>query len=46
MRHVAEDPLVLWAWDPGDGRTPPPVPHEEFARRFREWVEKGAAIPE
>ena len=30
LHHMNEDPLVLWAWDPGEGRTPPPVPHDEF----------------
>jgi hypothetical protein len=44
--HVAEDPLVLWGWDPGDGRTRPPLSHAEFVRRMREWVDKGAASPE
>jgi hypothetical protein len=45
IEHVSEDKLVLWGWDPGDGRTKPPLGHAEFARKFREWVEKGAAIP-
>jgi hypothetical protein len=44
--HVTEDKLVLWGWEPGDGRTKPPLSHAEFARKFREWVEKGAASPE
>jgi hypothetical protein len=46
LHHVEKDSLVLWGWSPGDGRTVPPLEHAEFARRFREWVEKGAAIPE
>jgi hypothetical protein len=46
VEHVADDKLVLWGWDPGDGRTPPPLEHDASARRFREWVEKGAASPE
>jgi hypothetical protein len=32
--------------DGRDGRTKPPLSHEEFAKKFREWVEKGAASPE
>src|SRR5262245_38871164 len=44
--HVEHDKLVLWGWDPGDGRTKPPLTHAEFAKRFREWVEKGATSPE
>jgi mono/diheme cytochrome c family protein len=46
IRHVSEEPLVLWGWDPGNGRTKPPLSHAEFVRVFREWVEKGAASPE
>src|SRR5437868_794494 len=40
IQHVSEDKLVLWGWDPGEGRTKPPLSHAEFARRFREWVDK------
>jgi hypothetical protein len=46
MHHVSEDKLVLGGWDPGDGRTKPPLTHAEFVRKMREWVEKGAAAPE
>src|SRR5581483_5480909 len=46
VEHVTNDKLVQWAWKPGDGRTKPPLSHEEFAKKFREWVEKGAALPE
>jgi mono/diheme cytochrome c family protein len=46
LQHVSEDKLVLGGWDPGDGRTKPPLTHAEFAAKVREWIEKGAAIPE
>ena len=46
LEHVTHDELVLWGWEPGHGRTKPPLSHDEFAKRFREWVEKGAASPE
>jgi hypothetical protein len=46
VHHVTKDALVLGCWDPGEGRTKPPLPHAEFAARVREWVEKGAALPE
>jgi hypothetical protein len=46
LTHVSEDKLVLGGWEPGDGRTKPPLTHAEFAAKMREWVEKGAAIPE
>jgi len=46
VHHIAEDGLVTGCWNPGDGRTPPPVKHAEFAAKFRAWVEKGAVEPE
>jgi mono/diheme cytochrome c family protein len=46
LLHHADDQLVLWGWDPGDGRTKPPLSHSEFAAKWREWIDKGAAIPE
>ncbi|HEX7904115.1 MAG TPA: hypothetical protein VF487_09570 [Chitinophagaceae bacterium] len=46
LEHVEHDKLVLGGWNPGDGRTLPPMSHEEFAKNFREWIEKGAAIPQ
>lgn len=45
IHHVSEDKLVLWGWNPGDGRMPPPS-HAEFARNMREWADKGATCPE
>ena len=45
IRHVSEDRLVLWGWDPGGGRTTPPLSHDEFARKVREWANNGAACP-
>ena len=46
LHHVAEDKLVLGGWEPGDGRTRPPLTHQEFVGKMREWIEKGAAEPE
>ncbi|MDG3004596.1 hypothetical protein [Paludisphaera mucosa] len=46
IHHVTEDKLVLGGWDPGEGRTKPSLSHDEFARKMREWIEKGAAEPE
>lgn len=46
LHHVTEDKLVLGGWDPGEGRTKPPLTHAEFAAKMKEWIEKGAAIPE
>jgi hypothetical protein len=46
LHHLTEDRLVLGGWDPGDGRTKPPLTFDEFTRKIREWIEKGAAEPE
>jgi hypothetical protein len=46
VEHVSHDGLVLGGWNPGEGRTLPPLSHAEFAAKFKEWVDKGAAVPE
>jgi len=43
--HVSTDPLVLWAWNPGEGRRKPPLTHEFFVEKFKEWLDKGGACP-
>ncbi|MBA2527411.1 MAG: hypothetical protein H0V18_16765 [Pyrinomonadaceae bacterium] len=45
VEHVTGDKLVLWGWNPGEGRTLPPLSHSEFAQRFQEWARLGAACP-
>jgi len=45
VHHVTTDPLVRWAWSPGEGRTPPPGSHEEFAAAVKEWLDAGGACP-
>jgi hypothetical protein len=46
VEHVTSDKLVLWGWNPGEGRTPVTMPHDEFARRFQDWARLGAACPQ
>jgi hypothetical protein len=46
VEHVTADKLVLWGWNPGEGRTAPPLGHDEFARKFQDWAHYGAACPE
>jgi hypothetical protein len=41
-----ETSLVRWAWNPGPGRTSPPISHEEFVVHLKEWIDTGAACPE
>lgn len=46
LHHVSSDPLVLWGWNPGEGRSTPPLSHAEFVNKMEEWVKNGAANPE
>ena len=44
-KHMAHDPLVLWGWDPGAGRSTPPVSHSDFIEALDRWIENGAPAP-
>lgn len=44
VKHMST-PLVLWGWNPGEGRTPVPMPQTEFLAKVKEWAAKGAACP-
>jgi hypothetical protein len=47
MVHVLKrDPLVMWGWEPGNGRTMPPMSFEHFAAKVDEWVKNGGVCPE
>jgi cytochrome c5 len=43
IEHVEHEPLVLNSWTYG---TPPPLTHAEFVAKVKEWIAKGAAIPQ
>jgi hypothetical protein len=43
--HVAHDPLVGWAWHPGERRTPAPGTQERAGALIAAWVETGAQCP-
>jgi len=45
LEHVRADKLVLWGWDPGVGRAPVEVPHDQFVAAFRRWANAGAPCP-
>ena len=45
IEHMKTDPLVLWAWDPGAGRTLPPMSHEAFIEVLEHWVDAGMPCP-
>lgn len=43
IHHVEHEPLVAHSWTYG---TPPPMSHEEFVGKVKEWIDKGAVLPE
>ena len=44
--HIRTAALVLWAWDPGPGRSEPPISHEAFVENFAIWIAAGAPVPD
>jgi hypothetical protein len=44
VEHMST-PLVLWGWNPGDGRAPVTMPQPEFLAEVRKWASEGAACP-
>lgn len=46
LKHVSHDDLVLYGWNPGAGRTLPPLSHDVFVARFKQWVDAGGPCPE
>jgi hypothetical protein len=46
LEHVSSDDLVGWAWDPGTGRTPPPLSRAETIAQMKIWIDGGAACPQ
>jgi hypothetical protein len=46
FEHLDKDPLVLWGWSPGEGRTPVGISHDEFMRAVRTWIDGGCGCPE
>ena len=46
IEHMKTDPLVLWAWAPGAGRTIPPLSHKDFVEALEAWVRAGMPCPQ
>lgn len=46
IHHVEKEPLVLNSFIPIPGRAKIPMSHEEFVDAVKEWIAKGAAVPE
>jgi hypothetical protein len=45
LKHVAEDALVQYGWNPGEGRKTPPLSHADFVKQFELWINNGAYLP-
>jgi hypothetical protein len=45
VEHLTEDKLVMWGWNPGEGRTPIPMPHDEFVAKVKQWRAARAPCP-
>lgn len=41
----ADDGLVLAGWHPGEGRTLPPISHDQFKKAWITWIKTGAYAP-
>lgn len=44
--HNAEDGLVGWGWEPGEGREPAPGSQQIFGELTQAWIDTGAACPQ
>ena len=45
LKEHADDGLVKVGWYAGEGRSVPPLTHEEFKKAWITWIEKGAYAP-
>jgi cytochrome c553 len=43
--HMANDHLVGWAWNPGEGREPAPGTQTAFGELVKAWIDTGAKCP-
>jgi hypothetical protein len=46
LDHVGHDDLVGWGWNPGVGRTSPPLSRADTVEQMKTWIAGGAACPE
>lgn len=44
--HISADDLVGWGWNPGDGRSLPPLSRADTSAQLKIWIDGGAACPE
>jgi hypothetical protein len=45
LAHLADDPLVGWAWAPGFGREPAPGTQQQLGALIEAWLDTGAVCP-
>ncbi len=45
QKHNAEDSLVGWGWNPGEGRPPAPGTQRMFGELTQAWIDAGASCP-
>jgi hypothetical protein len=45
VQHMTQDKLIMWIWNPGEGRAPAPTSHDEFAAKVKTWAAAGAPCP-
>jgi hypothetical protein len=43
--HAANDDLIAWGWQPGEGRDPAPGTQKIFGALIEAWIETGAECP-
>lgn len=46
VEHAASDKIVNWGWNPGIGRSIPPLSHSVFVERVKQWATAGGPCPE
>jgi hypothetical protein len=46
FHHIADDDLVGWGWDPGEGRALPPLSRADTVAQLKIWMDGGAACPD
>jgi hypothetical protein len=45
VEHM-QTPLVVWGWNPGEGRAPVPMSSKQFQMQAELWISQGAACPQ
>ncbi len=45
VAHMMDDPLVLWAWEPGADRSKPVMSHAVFVKALTAWADAGMPCP-